>query len=194
MLRHWDGLQWAPETRGGFPAIKALEDALSIAQPYTEWPFGEYERAQSQKTPKAWHTPAHSIALIIIQVLGAAGQTNPAISRNSIVVKIVRKALIRMQVPNFHMITTTAIAAYLTRWDRQYGLTPQGIARFDHKVAGADLLPSHPENNGAFLQAATRLEGLANDEATPPRLGAIIPGDSAPAAYRDAAPAKPQAK
>ena len=40
MLTHWQGLLWAPETRGGFAAIKTLQDALIIALPYIEWPFG----------------------------------------------------------------------------------------------------------------------------------------------------------
>jgi hypothetical protein len=40
MLSHWEGLRWAPETRGGYDAIKTLGEALSTAMPYVEWPLG----------------------------------------------------------------------------------------------------------------------------------------------------------
>src|SRR3954449_12082236 len=43
MISHWDRLRWAPETCGGYQAIKTLEAALSLAMPYIEWPFGFYK-------------------------------------------------------------------------------------------------------------------------------------------------------
>ena len=60
MLSHWEGLQWAPETRDGYAVIESLHDALSRAFPYIEFPFGEHERLTPQKwpkKPKEWHCP-----------------------------------------------------------------------------------------------------------------------------------------
>jgi hypothetical protein len=131
MLRHWNGLLWAPETRGGHPAIKALQDTLTVALPYIEWPFGKYERQTGRKQPKAWHLPAVMVARVVVKAMIEAGHDEPGITRNSVVVRIVRKALIRMGVLN--EITTSAVGAHLTRWDKKYGLTPKGIAALTTK-------------------------------------------------------------
>ena len=55
MLNHWAGLLWAPETKGGYPAISKLQEALAEALLYIEWPFGRYERRPliGQKVPQA---------------------------------------------------------------------------------------------------------------------------------------------
>ena len=123
MLRHWDGLRWAPETRGGYRAIKTLKSALRIALPNIEWPFGKYERQTGRKRPKVWHLSAVMIANVIVKVMIEAGHDDPGITRKSIVVRVVRKALIRMQYPHVQMITASAVGAHLTRWDKKYGLT-----------------------------------------------------------------------
>ena len=52
MIEHWKGQQWAPKTRDGYEAIKALAAALTVALPYIEWPFGEYKRTTGRKKPK----------------------------------------------------------------------------------------------------------------------------------------------
>ena len=122
MLRHWNGLLWAPETRGAHPAIKALQDALTVALPYIEWPFGVYERQTGRKKPKIWHLPAVMVANIVIKAMIEAGHDDPGITRNSIIVRVVCKALIRMRYPHVHMITASAVGAHLTRWDKKYGL------------------------------------------------------------------------
>ncbi len=93
MLSHWEGLRGAPQTRDGYEAIRSLEAALSIAMPYIEWPFGKYERRKGPKRPKAWHLPAVLIAQVIINAMVKAGNNSPGISRNSVVVRVVRKAL-----------------------------------------------------------------------------------------------------
>jgi hypothetical protein len=133
MLRHWNGLLWAPETRGGHPAIKILQDALSIALPYIEWPFGRYERQTGRKQPKVWHLPAVMVARVVVKAMIDAGHDDPGITRHSIVVRVVCKALIRMQYPHVHMITASAVGAHLTRRDKKYGLTPKGIAALTTK-------------------------------------------------------------
>ncbi len=133
MLSHWDGQRWAPDTRAGYDAIKSLGDALSTAMPHIEWPFGHYERQIRPKGSKAWHTVALLVARLVIWVMVEAGHADPGITRNSVVVRVVRKALIRMNFPNFQMITLTAIGAHLTRWDKRFGLTPKGIAALTTK-------------------------------------------------------------
>jgi hypothetical protein len=55
MLSHREGQRWAPQTRNGFEAIKALGDALFVAMPYIEWPFGYYERRTRSKRTKPGH-------------------------------------------------------------------------------------------------------------------------------------------
>jgi hypothetical protein len=133
MASHWDGLRWAPETCGGYEAIKTLGDALVIALPYIEWPFGHYQRQTGRKRPKAWHIPAVLIAHVIVKAMIGAGHNEPGITRNSVVVRVVHKALIRMRFPDSEMITATAIGAHLTRWDEKFGLTPKGIGALTTK-------------------------------------------------------------
>jgi hypothetical protein len=84
MLRHWNGLLWAPETRGGHPAIKALQDTLTVALPYIEWPFGEYERQTGRKKPKTWHLPSIMVARVVVKAMIDAGHDDPGITRNSL--------------------------------------------------------------------------------------------------------------
>jgi hypothetical protein len=124
MHRHWNGLLWAPETRGGYAAIKTLQDALVIALPYIEWPFGEYERQTGRKQPKTWHLPAVMVANVIVKAMIEAGHDEPGITRNSILVRVVRKALIRMRYPYVQMITASAVGAHLipaARTDDSWG-------------------------------------------------------------------------
>jgi hypothetical protein len=133
MLSHWDGPRWAPETNAGDEAIKTLSDALSVAMPYIEWPFGQYERQTGRKQPQAWHIPAVLIAHVIVKAMIKAEHDEPGITRNSVVVRVVRKALIRMGFPHLEMVTASAIGAHPTRWDKKFGLTPKGIAALTTK-------------------------------------------------------------
>ena len=73
------------------------------------------------------------IARLVIKVMIDAGHNEPGITRNSIVVRIVRNALIRINFPNTKMITISAIGAHLTRWNNKFGLTPTGIAALTTK-------------------------------------------------------------
>jgi hypothetical protein len=139
MLVFQEGLRWAPETRDGHGAIMRLQEALLTALPYIEWPFGFYKRSTGYKPPKAWHTYALLVAQLIIREMVVAGHAEPGITRNSVVVRVVRKALIRMLIPQAKIISSTAIGAYLTRWNKKYGLTPKGIAALTTKKALASL-------------------------------------------------------
>ena len=135
MLRHWDGLQWAPETRDGYPAIHTLAKDLMTALPFIEWPFGSYVRQTGRKRPKSWHVPAVSVARAIIKAAADANQMEPGLSRNSVAIRVVRKALIRMGFRDINTVTASAIALHLARWDRKYGLTSKGISDLTSKQA-----------------------------------------------------------
>jgi hypothetical protein len=134
-LRHWEGLQRAPETRDGYKAIKAFGDALSSAMPYIEWPFGKYERQDYRKRPrrKNWHLPAVLIAKLIERALIDSGRRKTSTTSGSTVVKVVREALIRMGYKigsgQPGKIGTSAserekgtIAAHLTSWKNSQAL------------------------------------------------------------------------
>jgi hypothetical protein len=137
MLSHWEGQRWTSQTRDGFDVIKALGDALFLAMPYIEWPFGYYERQARRRQPKPWHTMAVIIANLVIKVLIESGQNAPGITRNSVVVRVIRNALVRMDFPNSKMITPSAIGMHLERWDKKYGLTPNRVAALTTKQLAA---------------------------------------------------------
>jgi hypothetical protein len=123
MLSHWKSLRPTAESRAGYEAIHNLKDALSTAMPYVEWPFGRYQRQTGRKQPKDWHIYSVLIARLVVEVLVVAGESKPGITHNSLVVRVVHKALIRMDFPNSAMITRDAIGAHLSRWNKRYGLT-----------------------------------------------------------------------
>jgi hypothetical protein len=133
ILAFQDGLRWAPETRDGHPAIEALRAALDGALPYIEWPFGKYEPAIGYKYPKKWHTYATLVARLLVTEMIAAGNSKPGISRNSVVVRVVQRALQRMEIPQSKTLTPSAIGQHLTRWDTKYGLIPKGNAAMTTK-------------------------------------------------------------
>jgi hypothetical protein len=120
MLWHWNQLRRWPETRDGYEAVKALGDALSLALPYIKFPFGEYKPTH-HKQPKQWHLPAFLIATVIGEAIIQSGR-RPRLSRNSIVVRIVRRVLVRMEYR--HMPSATAISAHLTRRAALFGNLP----------------------------------------------------------------------
>jgi hypothetical protein len=57
----------------------------------------------------------------------AAGRARTPISRNAVVTRIVKLAMIEMSIEGAH-VTTGAIGEFLRRWDKQYGLMPEGVA------------------------------------------------------------------
>jgi hypothetical protein len=119
MILHWQNSpEWSPETQPAHEAIKALDKALSVAMPYIEWPLGRYERQTGQKNPKEWHLYSILIANFVLQALIDAGEANPGITHNSLVVKIIKNALVRMDFPGSK---TLSIGAHLKRWKERYG-------------------------------------------------------------------------
>jgi hypothetical protein len=123
MLRYWKGLLWDPETAGGHPAVQRLQRALSAAMPYIEYPFGYYEPRSGQKKPKEWHIYAVLIANLITKLLVDAGQAKPALTSNSVTVRIIFEALCRMHFPDKDMRSRPAIGAHLERWRAKYKKT-----------------------------------------------------------------------
>jgi hypothetical protein len=122
MILHWqDSPEWSPETRPAYEAIKALDETLSVAMPYIEWPLGRYERQTGQKRPKEWHLYSILIASFVLQALIGAGDANPGISHNSLVVKIIKTALVRINIPGSKTLSTGAIGAHLKRWKDTHG-------------------------------------------------------------------------
>jgi hypothetical protein len=132
MISHWEGLRPTLETRTAHEAMKTLQSALDVAMPYIKWPFGRPERHYRRQRLKAWHLPAVQIAFFIIEVMVRAGHNSPGITRNSVVARVVRQALIRMGY--LKEVGLGAIGAHLTRWDQQFGLTPKGIAALTTKL------------------------------------------------------------
>jgi hypothetical protein len=114
-------------------AARTLQEVLSKIVEYVEWPFGRYERQSGQKPIKLWHTYAQLIARTVISAIIEAGHESPAVTNNSVVVGVVQKAMIKMNVPNANVISRGAIGAYLTRWDKKFGMTPKGIAALTTK-------------------------------------------------------------
>jgi len=113
MLRHWDQMRWAPETRGGYEAIESLRDALVRALPCIEWPFGEYKRQGHRNKPRRspWHMPAVVIAGIVSSALRADDRRAPSFARDSPATRVLHKALARIG----YYVETNTIATYLTR-------------------------------------------------------------------------------
>jgi hypothetical protein len=127
MLRHWDGLSWAPETSGGYTAIEATEDALLAALPYIEWPFGKYERQDHRKKMHLadWHMPALVIKNIVSEALMKCGRSSaPRFSRDAAATRVVHNALARMGYRvsrrKGEESETNTIAAFLRRWEKHW--------------------------------------------------------------------------
>jgi hypothetical protein len=126
MLKHWEGLRWAPETRPGYEAIDKLGEALAVALPYIEFPLGQYEPALGRKKPKDWHMPAVIIFGIIASALSQS-LGNPRLSRNAIMIRVVCSALRRLG----YYVEVGAVSQHLIRWNAKYGLS--GLS--EHKAS-----------------------------------------------------------
>jgi hypothetical protein len=122
MLSFWRKPQWSPEHQAAYKAIYKLQDALSAAMQYIEYPLGPYKPSTGRKAPKDWHMPSVLIAKLVIGALMEAGEDSPGITHNSLVVRIVQKAIVRMDFPYAKTLSRNAIGAHLKRWDRKYGM------------------------------------------------------------------------
>jgi hypothetical protein len=129
MLRHWDGLVRVPETSGGYPAIKAAQDALLTALPYIEWPFGKYERQDHRKKMRLadWHVPALVIKNIVSEALICSRSRTPRFSRDAAATRVVVNAPARMGYKisrrKGEESETNTIAAFLRRWEKHWEKT-----------------------------------------------------------------------
>jgi hypothetical protein len=130
MLWHWERLRqpWASETRGGYVAIEGLRDALQVALPYVEWPFGKHEKQDYRKAkrPKIWHGVVIEVAGVIGKALEQSGRRRArSYTRNSVLVRVVRQALIRMG--HGKNIEPSAIAAYLENRIGKFSMTAKRL-------------------------------------------------------------------
>jgi hypothetical protein len=131
MLKHWEGLRKWPETRDGYDAIEKLREALATATPYIELPFGPYEPAIGQKSPKPWHLPAVLIAGLLISALAKSTNRSQSLGKNSVIIRVVCKALNRMGHCE-KKIDAGAVSKYVTRWREKNGELPNFN---DHKAS-----------------------------------------------------------
>jgi hypothetical protein len=106
--------------REGYDVIDQLRVALTAALPYIESPFGKYEKLdhRKRKRPKDWHAHAVAIAPVIAEALNEAGHEVRSTSHNTILVRVVREALLRIGYAN---ITEEAVAKHLTGWYGGHG-------------------------------------------------------------------------
>jgi hypothetical protein len=125
MLSHWQEPKWSPEHQAAYKAIRALNGALIAAMPYIEQPLGPRKGSTGRKAPKDWHMPSILIAKLVIWALMEAGEDAPGVTHNSLVVRIIQKALVRMQFPQSGTLTRDAIGAHLKRRSKKYGTLTQ---------------------------------------------------------------------
>lgn len=109
--------------------IKNLRQALEKARNLIDNPFGgDGERVKRRQTIKEWETYALLVARSATDMLTAAGNSNIALSRKSVLPRVVHNALIGMNIPGARLVTASAVAAFLAAWDKRYGLLPTTIA------------------------------------------------------------------
>ena len=120
MLAHYSPMR----QHDGYDAIERFRVALDAAIPFIEFPFGKYDRDEARKRqlhpkhPKPWHASAIPVARVTIDALRRSGHTVEGTSHNTITVRIVRDALVRM---GFDDIEKPAIAKVLTKWADEHG-------------------------------------------------------------------------
>jgi|ERR1700721_1594290 len=113
MLKFWKGLQWAPETHGGYGSIERLGRALEEAAPLIKHPFGPLMPGPRVPEFREWHAPAVAITKCVRTELHRAGDPNPSTERNSVTVRLVHMSMERMGFPM--AVTDSAISQYLKK-------------------------------------------------------------------------------
>jgi hypothetical protein len=128
VIKFWANV-WTPDKKPPSDALFRLQSALAESLEQIEHPLGRADVMSPRlRASKEWQSYAQILAGFIIAELVKAGHPQPPISPNSVVVRIVDQVMRRKQVPYMEMVTTSAIAAFLKRLDKAYGLTPRGIA------------------------------------------------------------------
>ena len=117
-----------PGDHVGRAALVELQAALERAVPYLESPYRRTDNNRHRL--KSWHVPAALLKFPIFGALVRAGHRRPGITRNSIVVGVLRLALERM---GHGTIEPGAIGQHLTRWLTASGMTTNDlVALCDH--------------------------------------------------------------
>jgi hypothetical protein len=115
-----------PDDHDALDALEQMKISLTETMPMIEFPFGPvHTRPRPPNTSKPWRTYALALSHAIIPEMTKAGHVI-SISKNSVLVRIIREVMLRMKIPGAH-VTDSAISAFLIEWDRYYGLTPQGV-------------------------------------------------------------------
>lgn len=121
--RHLNSLTPSPTVVAGQDALRGFGSALDVLSPFIEFPLGKPEDRRGRPTAtKPWQDWSLTISHLVIKSLIEAGHKNPAISRNSVLVRVVQRALIRMRIEGAQSVSTTTLSAFLVRWDEFYGL------------------------------------------------------------------------
>jgi hypothetical protein len=116
-----------PDDHDALDALQQMRISLTETMPMIEFPFGPvHTRPRPPNTSKPWRTYALALSTAIIPEMTNAGHANISISKNSVLVRIIREVMVRMKIPGAH-VTDSAISAFLIEFDRYYGLTPLGI-------------------------------------------------------------------
>lgn len=108
------------ERQVGYDTLRRLEDAAREASPLVERLYKINRRPAGWKRPKLWHIYSVAFAQVVIRTLVDAGHKRPAISRNSVVVRVVHHVLVRMGFPDIKMTSQNAIAAHLNRCNQRF--------------------------------------------------------------------------
>lgn len=128
-----------PGDAEGRAALIELQAALNRATPYLGNPYSGPQNHGYRL--KSWHLPAIILCAPVYGALVRAGHIAPGITRNSIVVGVLRSALLRMGHKGHSdtPLTKGAIGQHLTRWLAASGMTTNDLAAF---VTKTQAMPS----------------------------------------------------
>jgi hypothetical protein len=86
---NWQRQNGSPQGPARCDALNKLTEALQQTMPYIEFPFGPCEhRTGRPSASKQWHTYALILSHFVLPAMIKAGHPNPAISRNSVLVRV----------------------------------------------------------------------------------------------------------
>jgi hypothetical protein len=110
MVKYWETRRASAENNEAYFAMLVLRDAMMLALPHIEYLGKSYAKPKA-KNWVVWHLIAIAIAYYVREALIESGHDAPKLSKNTPTIKIVHKALLRM---NFN-VKRPAVAAYLSR-------------------------------------------------------------------------------
>ena len=125
---HWERKDVEPNDPKSSETLEKLQHVLREAMRYIELPFGKPEDQRcGMVVRKTWQLWLLIIVPLLIDAMRNAGHSKVAISRKSVVVRVAWEVMIVMNVEGVKTVTPSGVSAFLTRFDRSNGLTPQGV-------------------------------------------------------------------